>query len=184
MARKKLVKDTPLWVLNMGKLSDGETPDPTTGEIYPLGQEIADPNPVAMPSGMRRPPSLQEQMDELFRIGKMRREAEAEETIDEANDFDIDDYFGAEDGPTAWQTEYDPLLGREISPAEFHEKYKSGELLEELKARFTRLEREEDIEEVITRLEAGYKDSRKPSTPPASQTPPTPSQPPAGETTK
>lgn len=162
MAKNTKPQAEPLWVRNMRRLTDGVTPDPETGEVFPVGMEIADPVPVAIPAGMRAPPSLREQMDELFRIGRLREEANREETVDEANDFDIDDYFAAEDNLTPWQVDYDPLLGREISPAEFHEKYKSGELLEELKSRFAKLDREEEIEDIIQRLDAAYADQVRP----------------------
>lgn len=162
MAKKKTVDEMPSWVKWMGRMTDGVTPDPVTGEVYPVGMEIADPKPMAIPAGMRAPPSLREQMDELFRVSRLREAAEEPETIDEANDFDIDDYFHHGDDMTPWQTDYDPLLGREISPAEFHEKYKTGELLEELKARFAKLDREEDVNEIIARLDAAYSENRKP----------------------
>lgn len=161
MARKSKAFEQPLWVENMGKLTTGEQAD-ENGVIYPIGLEIADPVPVAIPAGMRTPPSLREQMDELFRVGRLREEANRDESVDEANDFDIDDYFAEGDNLTPWNVEYDPLLGRDISPAEFHEKYKSGELLEELKARYARLDREEDVNEIINRLDAAYSDLRKP----------------------
>lgn len=162
MAKKKVTDEMPSWVKWMGAMTDGVTPDPVTGEVYPVGMEIADPKPMAIPAGMRAPPSLREQMDELFRVGRLREAANEPETIDEANDFDIDDYFHHGDDMTPWQTDYDPLLGREISPAEFHEKYKSGELLEELKSRFAKLDREEDVNEIIARLDAAYSENRKP----------------------
>lgn len=165
MAKNTKSSAMPKWVENMGKLTTGEQFD-ADGVVFPIGMEIADPKPVAIPAGMRTPPSLREQMDELFRVGRLREAAAQDETIDEANDFDIDDYFGP-DNVTPWQTDYDPLLGREISPAEFHEKYKSGELLTELKARFSRLEREEEVEEIISRLEAAYQENRAPTLKPA-----------------
>lgn len=157
----KDITKQPAWVEQMGRLTTGSEAD-KDGVVYPVGMEIADPKPVAMPAGMRTPPSLREQMDELFRVGRLREEANREETVDEANDFDIDDYFAAGDNLTPWNVEYDPLLGREISPAEFHERYKDGSLLEELKGRFARLDREEEVNEIIQRLDAAYGDLRKP----------------------
>lgn len=160
MAKKKSKDEVPKWVAQMGALTDGTQVD-ADGVLFPVGYEIADPTPMAIPAGMQTPPSLREQMDELFRVGRLRAAREAEESIDDANDFNIDDYFEGEDRRTPWETEYDPLLGREISAAEFHEKYKSGELLEELKQRFSTMERQEDLEEVVNRLEATYQESRK-----------------------
>lgn len=161
MVKRKDIKQ-PTWVENMGRLTTGQETNPETGEVYPIGMEIADPKPMAIPAGMRAPPSLREQMDELFRIGRLREEANRDESVDEANDFDIDDYFAQGDNLTPWNVDYDPLLGRDISPAEFHEKYKSGELLTELKERFARLDREEDVNEIIQRLDAAYSDIRRP----------------------
>lgn len=174
--RKSDVPEVPLWIKNMGAMTDGTQADPVTGEVYPVGLEIADPVPIAIPAGMRAPPSLREQMDELFRVGRLREEANRDETIDEANDFDLDDYV--DDLMTPWETEYDPLLGREISPAEFHEKFKSGELLEEMKARAALLDREEDVNDLIQRLDAAYRDHRKPKADVPKEAPP-PDPPPA-----
>lgn len=181
MASKKDIKQ-PRWVEFMGQLTTGNEADPITGEFYPVGMEIADPKPMAIPAGMRTPPSLREQMDELFRVGRLRDAANQPETVDEANDFDIDDYFAAEDNLTPWQVEYDPLLGREISPAEFHEKYKSGELLEELKTRYARLDREEEVNDIIARLDAAYAENTRPKKPNGGSPPaaaPTSANPPA-----
>lgn len=171
MAKATKSQKMPGWVAQMGMLTDGTQTwtDPETGEIhsFPVGYEIADPKPMAIPAGMRVPPSLKEQMDELFRVGKLREAANRDETVDEANDFDIDDYFAQGDNLTPWQVEYDPLLGREISAAEFHEKFKSGELLEELKARWSTLEQQEDLENIVSRLEAAYQEGRNPQLKPA-----------------
>lgn len=164
MAKNKVEK-MPVWVEWMGRLTSGNDVDPVTGEVLPVGMEIPDTKPMAIPSGMRAPPSLKEQMDELFRVSRLREAASQEEGVDEANDFDIDDYFEGEDAYTPWQTEYDPLLGREISPAEFHEKYKSGALLEELRGRFAHLNREEEVNDIIARLDAAYSAQMRPNTP-------------------
>lgn len=159
---KKTKSTMPSWVEQMGWLTDGKMQDPETGLPFPIGMEVLDSTPMAIPAGMRTPPSLRDQMDELFRVGRLREEANRDESVEEANDFDIDDYFHHGDDMTPWQTEYDPLLGREISPAEFHDRYKDGSLLEELKARFAKLEREEDVNEIIARLDAAYADNRRP----------------------
>lgn len=164
MSKKKNKDKMPAWVTQMGRLTDGSQADPD-GVVYRVGLEVADPTPMAIPAGMRVPPSLKDQMDELFRIGRLREQAAQDETVDEANDFDIDDYFAAEDNLTPWQVEYDPLLGREISPAEFHEKYKSGELLQELKSRFAKLDREEEVNDIISRLDAAYANQVRPRQP-------------------
>lgn len=179
MTKSTKSQKMPAWVAQMGMLTDGTQTD-ADGVFFPIGMEIADPKPVAMPAGMRTPPSLREQMDELFRVGRMRAEADQPETVDEANDFDIDDYFAAGDNLTPWNVDYDPLLGREISPAEFHERYKDGSLLEELKARYSRLDKEEEVNTIIERLDAAYAERNRPKAPPSQnqEAPPAPPPPP------
>lgn len=70
------------------------------------GNEIPDPTPVAIPSGFRRPPTLQEQIRALVRheryiAGVNNGEIES---IEEADDFDVDD----EEFPASrWEFEAD-----------------------------------------------------------------------------
>lgn len=60
-----------------------------------LGQELPDDTPLEMPLGMRRPLTLQEQIQAAVRGAVSRAAARNEmETFDEANDFDmVDDDF-------------------------------------------------------------------------------------------
>lgn len=67
-----------------------------------LGQELPDPDPIEIPAGFMRPPTLQEQIERCFR-GIVSRAAQnsGHETLEEANDFEVDD-----DDPTERDTRY------------------------------------------------------------------------------
>lgn len=95
--------------------------DPHTGEIRLImdnqGHEVPDPNPVAVPAGFKRPETLAEQVRRLVRSERFNQEREeaGEETFDEADDFDVEDF----DPQTPYEVFFDPVLEREVSPAEF-----------------------------------------------------------------
>lgn len=78
------------------------------------GHEIPDPNPVAMPAGFKHPESLQNQIQRLVR-GQISEAADAAgfETFEDAEDFDVDDEI---DVDSPYEMEFDPTLGRDISP--------------------------------------------------------------------
>lgn len=62
-----------------------------------LGQELPDDTPLELPVGMRRPLTLQEQIQQAVRGAVSRAAARHErETFDEANDFDVEDDDGFE----------------------------------------------------------------------------------------
>lgn len=122
--------------------------DPNTGEILELndyerleriqnleaaigfrldefGHEVPDPTPLAMPSGFRRPETLQEQVARLVRsrLSQIADEQGAE-TFEESEDFEVDDDF---DPNTPYEEFFDPALNRAVTPEEFqrnHELYK------------------------------------------------------------
>lgn len=58
------------------------------------GREIADPRPVAVPSGLQRPLSLKEQVQRLMRE-ELSTQAmmQGRESFEEADDFDVEDGF-------------------------------------------------------------------------------------------
>lgn len=57
-----------------------------------LGQELPDDTPLEVPSGMRRPLTLQEQIQNAVRGALSAAAARQEsETFDEANDFEVED---------------------------------------------------------------------------------------------
>lgn len=81
------------------------------------GHEIPDPTPVAIPAGFRRPETLAEQVQRLVRTGLSQLSSEAgAETFEESEDFDIDDDF---DPSSPYETFFDPVLGKDITPMEF-----------------------------------------------------------------
>lgn len=90
-----------------------------------FGREIPDPEPLTLPSGFRRPETLQEQVRRLVRTQLSMQAAESgAETFEESEDFDVDDDF---DPNTPYEVFFDPALNREISADEFarnHETYK------------------------------------------------------------
>lgn len=80
--------------------------------------ETPDPTPVSIPSGFKRPETLEEQIRRLVRSARFADEVEAAgfETFEEADDFDVDD-----DPPepgTPYEPFFDPALGREVTPAD------------------------------------------------------------------
>lgn len=82
------------------------------------GAEQTDPTPLQIPVGFRRPETLAEQVQRLVR-GSLSHEAHERgfETFEEANDFDIPDDPVEPDTP--YEEEFDPLLGRGVTPDEF-----------------------------------------------------------------
>lgn len=57
-----------------------------------LGQELPDPTPLEVPLGVKRPASLQEQIQAMIRSAvSSAAERNGHETFEEANDFEIDD---------------------------------------------------------------------------------------------
>lgn len=70
--------------------------DPATGEQIMIldaeGREVPDPNPMEVPLGMKRPPTLAEQVQRL--VGRQLSDYAAmhgQETFAESEDFDVDE---------------------------------------------------------------------------------------------
>ena len=84
------------------------------------GREVVDSRPMEIPAGFRRPETLAEQVQRLVR-NSISREAEERgfETFEESEDFEIDD--DPVDPSTPYETVFDPVLGRDISPREFEQ---------------------------------------------------------------
>lgn len=78
------------------------------------GREILDPTPLALPVGFKRPETLEAQIQRLIKGRMSQAAAEAGyETFEDAEDFEIDE----DDEPSApYEMNFDPILGREISP--------------------------------------------------------------------
>lgn len=83
------------------------------------GHEVLDDTPMAIPAGFKRPETLAEQVQRLVRTTVSRQAEEAGfETFEESEDFDVDD-GDATDRGTPYETYFDPVLGKELTPAEF-----------------------------------------------------------------
>lgn len=130
--------------------------DKESGEIYggldENGHEIPDPRPMAIPSGLGRPETLEEQVRRLVRSNAFTEPGQ--ETFEEAEDFDVDDDF---DPSTPYELQFDPVLGKEVSPQmilENRDRY-DKEVMEMVKT---------PLEEHIARQEAEEaKAAKKPS---------------------
>jgi hypothetical protein len=95
--------------------------NPATGELRQddKGREIPDPNPIEIPAGMKRPETLAEQVQRLVRRQVSDYAAmHGKETFEEADDLEIDEEF---DPSSPFELEFDPVLGREITAADFQD---------------------------------------------------------------
>jgi len=74
------------------------------------GREILDPTPLALPVGFKHPPTLSEQMEQMFRSYEVNRAIanQGHETFDEANDFDV------EDDPDELSSPYSIVTGKHL----------------------------------------------------------------------
>lgn len=79
------------------------------------GHELLDNTPVELPLGFEHPESLEDRIRRLVRTSVSSHAAEqGAETFEEADDFDIPD--DDSDPITPFEMEFDPALGREVSP--------------------------------------------------------------------
>lgn len=79
------------------------------------GRELLDNTPVELPLGFEHPESLEERIRRLVRTSVSDHAAESgAETFEEADDFDIAD--DDSDPLTPFEMEFDPALGKEVSP--------------------------------------------------------------------
>lgn len=71
------------------------------------GREVLDPTPMAVPTHLRRPPTLQEQIRMMVRSEELRRAVSdaGGETFEEADDFDVGDDF---DPTSPYEEAFDP----------------------------------------------------------------------------
>lgn len=89
----------------------------TYPELDEHGHEVPDPRPMRIPAGFKRPETLAEQVQRLVRTHVSRlAEAQGAETFEESEDFDVGD---DEDPSTPYETHFDPLIGKDLSAAEF-----------------------------------------------------------------
>lgn len=67
--------------------------------------EPFDPKPVAIPVGFKRPPTLQEQIQQMIRTQISAQAAmNGQESFEEAEDFDVDDDF---DPMSPWEQDFE-----------------------------------------------------------------------------
>lgn len=86
------------------------------------GREIPDPVPMGIPVGLKRPPTLQEQIKAMVRTQlSQQMQQQGYETFEEAEDFDVDDDF---DPKSPWEHDFEA----EAKVKEFvsHEKQKKS----------------------------------------------------------
>lgn len=116
--------------------------DPTP-ELNPDGWEVPNQTPLNLPLGFKRPETLAEQVQRLVRFSVSQYAAsQGQETFEEADDFDCGD--DSEPG-SPYETFFDPVLGREITPAEFRaqEQRFRAEYVEAQRKYFESLDRSE-----------------------------------------
>lgn len=81
------------------------------------GAEIPDPTPLEIPAGFKIPETAEQRIQRMVRHSMSEWAARNEaETFEEADDFDISD---DEDPTSPYETHFDPVLGRDLSAAEF-----------------------------------------------------------------
>lgn len=119
----------------------------STKHLDERGWEVPDPTPVALPAGFKRPETLAEQVQRLVRTS-ISREAElsGQETFEEAEDFEVDD--DADDYNTPYETFFDPVLGKDLSPSEFrqHEQRYRQDYLSAQRRYFEHMDRQRAVE--------------------------------------
>jgi hypothetical protein len=97
------------------------------------GHEVLSSKPMSLPSGMKRPETTAETIQRLVR-GELSRVAarQGAETFEEADDFDVGDDL---DPSTPYEMVFDPVLGRDVTPADFvaNEKRYKDEYLQKQK---------------------------------------------------
>lgn len=82
------------------------------------GGEVLSDKPISIPAGMKRPETLAEQVARLVRSEHLAQYARDHdmETFEESEDFDCDDDF---DPFSPYETVFDPVLQKDVSPHEF-----------------------------------------------------------------
>lgn len=158
--------------------------DPVTGEILELteyerleriqnleaaigfrldefGHEVPDPTPVSLPSGFRRPETLQEQVARLVRSRLSQLAGEqGDDTFEESEDFEVDDDF---DPNTPYEEFFDPALNRAVTPEEFqrnHELYKKR-YLKAQQEYYAKIDEQEIMEDNLIRAAARDRKARE-----------------------
>lgn len=81
------------------------------------GHEIPDPNPIEVPLGHKVPETLAQMFQRYVRVQFSEYAAQqGTETFDQADDFDHPEDL---DPTTPYEVEFDPVLGKELTAADF-----------------------------------------------------------------
>lgn len=114
----------------MAKSSTSSSSSSSPPRLDENGWEILDPRPLEIPGNVRIPETLAQQVQRLVRTSiSAHAAAQGLETFEESEDFDVADDF---DPTSPFEVFFDPVIGKEISAAEFrqHEaRYKEEALL-------------------------------------------------------
>lgn len=144
------------------------------------GAEIPDQAPIELPAGFAIPETIAQSIQRLVR-GAVSRAAHEQglETFEESEDFDLD---GEEDDDrtSLYETHFDPVLGKDLSPQEFkdNEAHYRRQYMEAQRRYFASIDRS-------TVVERAHKAAPAPSTPdpaPAPSKAPAPSATPQSTT--
>lgn len=132
-----------------------------TGEVRldEHGHEIPDPTPLELPVGFKKQETVAQMVQRLVRRDLSEyAERHGHETFEEADDFEIDD----DPEPfTPYETDFDPVLGRELTPADFQDPEKR----EHIKGLYAEAERNAMRADALRdHIDELYRASRKPKT--------------------
>lgn len=104
------------------------------------GDEIPNPTPVEIPAGFKIPETTEERFQRMIRhsMSEWAQRNDAE-TFEDADDFDV----GDDDDPRSpYEEEFDPMLGKAITPMEFQQReaYYRQKYAEQTKAYWKRVD--------------------------------------------
>lgn len=74
------------------------------------GHEVLDSTPLAMPTGFKRPPTIQEMIHTYVRSASLQAEMSGMETFEEADDFDCSEDGDDGDPSTPYERDFDLSL--------------------------------------------------------------------------
>lgn len=138
------------------------------------GREILDSAPMAIPAGFKRPDSIADQVRRLVRSHELAKAAEAAglETFEESEDFEVDETF---DPHTPYELQWDPVLGRDVAPADFNDPVKKDYFRKAYLVAEENALRAEARQDSIEELYRRYKEALRNPTGGAGGAPPAPS---------
>lgn len=83
-------------------------------EKRPNYRESPDPTPVALATQLRRPPTLQEQIQRYVLAANALARQQGAESFEEADDFEVDEF----DPNSPYEMVFDPIVGKEVTRPE------------------------------------------------------------------